>query len=181
MGESFRAIEPQHRSFIEAQTMFFVATAAADGRVNLSPKGLDALRVLGPNRVAWLNLSGSGNETAAHLRENSRMTVMLCAFEGPPKILRLYGHARAIHEGDAGWDELCALFPAYAGTRQIFDLEVDLVHASCGMGVPIMSFVEARGETQLEPFFARLGPDRTREYQLKKNRKSLDGKPTGIG
>lgn len=179
MGESFREIAPGHRAFIEAQKMFFVATAAADGRVSLSPKGLDALRVLGPNRVAWLNLTGSSNETAAHVLENPRMTLMLCAFDGPPKILRLMGYARALYEGDAGFEELVALFPQLDGTRQIFDLEVDLVHTSCGMGVPIMSFVEPRGETQLVPFFTRLGPERTKEYRRKKNRVSMDGKPTG--
>lgn len=180
MGQSFPAIAADHRAFIEAQKMFFVATAAADGRVNLSPKGLDALRVLGENRVAWLNLSGSGNETAAHVRESPRMTLMLCAFDGPPKVLRLYGEARILHEGDPDWAALAALFPAYAGTRQIFDVTIDLVHISCGMGVPVMHFVEARGETQLKPYFARLGPERTRDYQRKKNRLSLDGKPTDI-
>ncbi len=180
MGQSFSSIDSDHLAFIEAQRIFFVATAAPDGRVNLSPKGLDALRVIDPNRVVWLNLSGSGNETASHLLEHPRMTVMMCAFDGPPKVLRLYGMAQTLHEGDPDWAELRALFPAYAGVRQIFDIAIDLVHISCGMGVPIMQFVESRGETQLEPFFARLGPERTREYQRKKNRTSLDGKPTDI-
>jgi hypothetical protein len=180
MGQSFPAIDKDHLALIEAQKMFFVATAAPDGRVNLSPKGLDALRVVDANRVVWLNLSGSGNETAAHLLENPRMTLMMCAFDGPPKVLRLYGTARTLHEGDPDWAELWALFPSYSGARQLFDVAVDLVHTSCGMGVPIMHFVESRGETQLEPYFARLGPERTKDYQRKKNRVSLDGKPTDI-
>ena len=108
------------------------------------------------------------------------MTMMMCAFEGAPRILRLYGHARTLHEGAPGWPDLCRLFPTYAGTRQIFDLTVDLVQVSCGMGVPVMRFDHTRGDTQLEPFFARLGPEGTRRYNRQKNHTSLDGKPTGI-
>lgn len=180
MGQSFAFIQPEHQAFVEAQKMFFVATAAPEGRVNLSPKGLDALRVLGPNRVVWLNLTGSGNETATHLLESPRMTLMFCAFEGPPLILRLYGTAKTLHEGDAAWPELQALFPHYAGARQIFDVTIDLVLSSCGMGVPVMAYGAPRGEAQLEPYFARLGPERVRAYQEKKNRVSLDGKPTDL-
>jgi len=181
MGQRFDAIGPDHAQFIAAQRMFFVATADTEGRVNLSPKGLDALRVLGPNRVAWLNLTGSGNETAAHVRASPRMTLMFCAFDGPPQILRLYGQARILHPGDTEWDSLVADFPAHAGLRQVFDMQVDLVQRSCGMGVPVMQFVEPRGETQLVPHLARLGPERTAEYQRRKNALSLDGKPTDIG
>ena len=180
MAQSFPEIGDDHRAFIEAQKMFFVATAAPDGRVNVSPKGLDSLKVLGPKRVLWLNLTGSGNETATHVLENPRMTLMVCAFDGPPKILRLYGQARMLHEGDDDWEEMRAMFPGYAGARQLFDLEVDLVQDSCGMGVPVMEYVSSRGEEELEPHFDRLGPERTREYQLKKNRLSIDGKPTDI-
>ena len=180
MGQSFTAIDGEHRAFIEAQRVFFVATAAPSGRINMSPKGLDALRVVDANRVVWLNLTGSGNETAAHQLESPRMTLMMCAFEGPPKVLRLYGEARVLREGDADWDGTLKLFPAYAGARQVFDLAVDLVHTSCGLGVPAMDFVESRAETQLVPYFAKLGAERTKEYQRRKNRKSLDGKPTDI-
>ena len=180
MGQSFPSISDEHRSFIETQHMFFVATAAPDGRVNMSPKGLDSLRIVGPNQVVWLNLSGSGNETASHLLESPRITLMMCAFNGPPVILRLYGTANTLHQEYAEWEELRALFPDYAGVRQIFDVKIDLVHTSCGMGVPVMDFVESRVETQLEPYFARLGPEKTVKYQQKKNRISLDGKPTDL-
>lgn len=166
--------------FIENQKMFFVATAAPTGRVNVSPKGLDSLRVLGPNRIIWLNLTGSGNETAAHLLESPRMTVMFCAFEGPPLILRAYGEARNIRPESPEWPELIAHFPPMAGARQIYDLSVDLTLSSCGMGVPLMGFEAGRGETMLEPGWAERGEDGVREYQRKKNRISLDGRPTDI-
>lgn len=180
MGTRFNELQEKHISFIVGQKIYFVATAAAEGRVNLSPKGMDSLRVLGPNRLVWLNLTGSGNETAAHLLENPRMTVMFCAFDGSPLILRAYGTARNVRPLDPDWDELAALFPAMAGRRQIFDLSIDLVLASCGMGVPVMNFREGRGEKMLEPWCAQLGEDGVRDYQRKKNARSLDGKPTDI-
>lgn len=180
MGTRFKALEEKHTAFIRAQKMFFVATAAPQGRVNLSPKGMDSLRVLGPNRLVWLNLTGSGNETAAHLLEDPRMTVMFCAFEGSPLILRTYGTARNIRPGAADWDGLAALFPPMAGARQIYDLSIDLVLASCGMGVPVMRFEEGRGEKMLEPWCANLGENGVAEYQRRKNALSLDGKPTDI-
>lgn len=180
MGTQFTALEEKHVAFIAAQKMFFVATAAADGRVNLSPKGMDSLRVLGPNRLVWLNLTGSGNETAAHVLENPRMTAMFCAFEGPPLILRAYGAARLVRPADPDWKELADLFPAFAGRRQIFDLSIDLALASCGMGVPLMDYREERGNKMLEPWAAQLGETGVRDYQRKKNTQSLDGKPTDI-
>lgn len=180
MGSRFPAFEEKHVAFIAAQKMFFVATAAADGRVNLSPKGMDSLRVTSPNRLFWLNVTGSGNETAAHLLENPRMTVMFCAFEGPPLILRAYGTARNIRPQDAEWEEAAALFPAFSGRRQIFDLSVDLVQASCGMGVPLMDFREDRGARMLESWAVGLGEEGVRAYQRKKNVRSLDGRPTDI-
>lgn len=124
------------KTFIEEQQLFFVATAAPDGRVNMSPKGLDSLRIVDDNHVVWLNLSGSGNETAAHLRESSRMTLMFCAFEGSARILRVYGTAKATHPGEPGWEALVTQFPEMAGSRQIFEMEIDLVQTSCGTGVP---------------------------------------------
>lgn len=180
MGTRFAALEDKHVSFIQNQKIYFVGTAAADGRVNVSPKGMDSLRVLGPNRLVWLNLTGSGNETAAHLLENPRMTVMFCAFEGSPLILRAYGSARNVRPGAADWDELAALFPPMAGARQIYDLSIDLVLASCGMGVPVMRFEEGRGEKMLEPWCAKLGIEGVADYQRRKNAVSLDGKPTDI-
>ncbi len=178
MGQRFSVIGDRHRSFIEQQRMFFVATAAADGRVNVSPKGMDALRVLGPGRVAWLNLTGSGNETAGHLLEHDRMTVMFCAFEGAPMILRLYGRAAVLHRRDAGWADLAGMFPALAGARQIIDMRVDLVQTSCGLGVPLFEYREQRDG--LEAWARSKGADGIRRYWEEKNRLSLDGKATRV-
>ncbi|MEO6607543.1 MAG: pyridoxamine 5'-phosphate oxidase family protein [Aestuariivirga sp.] len=167
-------------AFINAQPMFFVATAAPDGRVNLSPKGLASLRVVNENQIIWLNLSGSGNETAAHLRENPRMTLMFCAFEGEAFILRVYGRAETIHPGEDGWDEHCKHFPKMAGSRQIFVLEIDLIQTSCGSGVPVMAFVAERGPSEMLPFFEEMGEEGVKAYWARKNRQSIDGKETGI-
>ncbi len=168
------------RRFIEKQPMFFVATAGRDGRVNLSPKGLDTLRIKGDNRIVWLNLTGSGNETAAHLRDVNRMTLMFCAFEGDAMILRLYGKARALHPRDPEWDAALADFPLIAGSRQIFDLEIEMVQTSCGTGVPIMHFGAGRAETELVPFYRDMGPEGVEDFWRRKNSLSIDGKPTGI-
>ena len=146
--------------------------------MNVSPKGLDSFRVLGPNRVAWLNGTGSGNETAAHIGLDPRMTIMFCAFEGKPWILRLYGTARAIHAGDAEWTDLLALFPPMQGSRNIFVLDIDLVQTSCGFGVPFMDF-QADRETMAQ-WAAKKGADGVAAYQQEKNRVSLDGLPTGL-
>lgn len=168
------------RKFIQAQQMFFVATAAPDGRVNLSPKGLDSLRILDDNHIVWLSLSGSGNETAAHLRENPRMTLMFMEMRGDPLILRVYGTAKAVHPGEDGWDAHLAKFPAMAGSRNIFDMEIDLVQTSCGSGVPYFEYQGQRGETELVPFFEDMGADGVSSYWQRKNKLSIDGKPTGL-
>ncbi|MEX0319490.1 MAG: pyridoxamine 5'-phosphate oxidase family protein [Ruegeria sp.] len=168
------------RRFIEAQPLFFVATADRDGRVNVSPKGMDTLRIKGDHRIHWLNLSGSGNETAAHVRATGRMTLMFCAFEGNPLILRVYGQARVHHPRDADWDALITDFPKLGGSRQVFDLTIDLVQTSCGSGVPIMEFKTSRGEVELEPYYDELGPDGVKDYWERKNVETIDGKPTGI-
>ncbi|MEL6220284.1 MAG: pyridoxamine 5'-phosphate oxidase family protein [Pseudomonadota bacterium] len=147
-------LNPTLRSFIEWQPMFFVATAGREGRVNLSPKGMDTLRIRGDDRITWLNLSGSGNETAAHVAETGRMTLMFCAFEGDPMILRVYGKASVLHPRDPDWEAAIADFPELAGSRQVFDLAIDKVQTSCGTGVPVMSFQRSRGETELEPISA---------------------------
>ena len=136
MAKQYSEISDDLKHFIEAQKIYFVATAGSDGHVNLSPKGMESLRVLGKNRVVWLNVTGSGNETAAHIQENPRMTIMFAAFDGSPMILRLYGNARVIHRNDSEWSELIALFNPISGARQIFDLSVELVQTSCGMAVP---------------------------------------------
>jgi len=168
------------KAFIAAQPLFFAATAAPDGRVNVSPKGLDSLRILSDTKIIWLNLSGSGNETASHLREHPRMTLMFCAFEGKARILRVYGKARAIHPGEPDWAAGLQHFPVMAGSRQVFELEIDLVQTSCGTGVPLMQFSAQRGPTELLPFYEDMGADGVRAYWDRKNKISLDGKATGI-
>lgn len=178
MGQRYSELNQDLIQFIWNQSIFFVATAQADGRVNLSPKGMDSLRVMDPNTVAWLNVTGSGNETAAHLLENDRMTIMFCAFEGKPMILRLYGQAKTYHARDAEWDELAQRFETIPGARQIFVLNIDLVQTSCGMGVP---YFEYKGERhQLTDWAEKKGAEGISEYWEKKNQVSLDGKPTGI-
>lgn len=178
MAKRLSAISPQLQAFIEQQPIFFVGTAAPDGRVNISPKGMDSLRVLGPTEVAWLNVTGSGNETAAHLRQSPRMTLMFCAFAGAPLILRLYGQAQMVQPDDSGWAQAAALFQRLPGARQVFFLNVDLVQTSCGMAVPLMDFQAQRGE--LNAWAAAKSPDALRAYQQKKNSLSIDGFITGL-
>lgn len=178
MGKRMDYIREDHQEFIAKQKIFFVATAGPEGRINLSPKGNDSFRVLGPNRVMWLNLTGSGNETAAHLRENDRITVMFCAFEGKPLILRLYGTARVYHEYDEAWQEYIDLFPKMTGARQLIDIKVELVQTSCGMSIPYLDFVGER--TLLTDWADKRGRDGIREYWEEKNQVSIDGQPTGI-
>lgn len=180
MGIKTDKLNKTFRAFIEKQIMFFVATAASDGRVNVSPKGLDSLRILSDQKIVWLSLTGSGNETAAHLLQDPRMTLMFCAFEGDHLILRTYGDANVIHPRDPEWGDLYALFPDFAGARNIFVLDIDLVTTSCGSGVPEMSVVRSRGETDLEPYYAEMGPKKVEEFWNKKNIVSLDDQPTGI-
>lgn len=178
MGKQFPEITDRFSTFIAAQSMYFVATAASDGRVNLSPKGLDSLRVLGPNRVAWLNLTGSGNETSAHLLDNPRMTVMFCSFDREPLILRLYGTAREVQPKDPDWDELYSEFPPHISARQIYDMTVDLVQTSCGFGVPLMSVESER--VLLDTWAEKKGPEGVAEYWQQKNLSSIDGMPTKL-
>lgn len=178
MGKQSQSISKRNQEFIKVQKLFFVATATDDSRVNLSPKGGDSLRVLSENRVVWLNVTGSGNETAAHLLEDGRITIMFCAFEGNPMILRLYGTAKAIHPRDSEWNELIGLFPKTAGSRQVIDIKVDLVQNSCGMSVPFFDYKEERN--QLNDWAENKGADGIQEYWEEKNTKSIDGKPTGI-
>jgi len=178
MAKQLTEIDSKLKEFIENQKVFFVATAAADGRINLSPKGMDTLRVLGPNKIVWLNLTGSGNETAAHLLKNNRMTIMLCAFEGKPLILRLYGTAKAFHERDAAYNEYLEMFPKLPGTRQFFEMKVEMVQTSCGYAVPFMDFKEER--TQLNSWAEKQGEERLENYKKEKNAFSIDGFETKI-
>lgn len=178
MAKFYDTLDDKLTTFIAKQKMFFVASAAQDGRVNLSPKGYDALRVLGPQRVIWLNLTGSGNETAAHLLEVNRMTIMFCAVEGAPMILRLYGSAETIHPRHPKWDELYGHFDDYPGARQIFDMTVESVQTSCGFAVPFFDYVGER-ET-LNQSFEKKGVEGTADYWAQKNTVSIDGLPTGL-
>ena len=178
MGRQYSEIPDKLQRFIAEQKIFFVATAGAKGRVNVSPKGMDSLRVLNGNRVVWLSVTGSGNETSAHVQENSRMTLMFCAFHGNPMILRLYGQARVIHMNDPEWDALYALFDPLPGTRQIFDLSVDLVQTSCGMGVPLYEYTGDRDD--LRAWAVKKGQAGLEKYWEEKNQISLDGKQTHI-
>lgn len=169
-------ITPELADWIRQQPLFFNATAPLGGRghVNLSPRGLDSLRIIDPNQVAVLDLTGSGNETAAHLLENGRITLMLCAFTGDPLILRLYGEGEAILPGDEDWAELRALFPGgVPGVRQIFRVLVTRVQTSCGYGVPLMDFVAQRD--RLLNWASEKGAEGIREYQKQKNSTSIDG------
>ena len=178
MGQQFSALNDKHKSFIANQKIFFVATAAPDGRVNVSPKGMDSFRVMGDNRVAWLNVTGSGNETAAHVQVSPRMTLMFMALDGSPLILRLYGKATVIHQHDARWAEMAEHFTLLPGARQIFDVEVDLVQNSCGMAVPFFDYVGER--EQLKDWATGQGDEGLQAYWEKKNQHSIDGKPTNV-
>lgn len=181
MAVKYPEITDRLEQFIKEQNIFFVGTAAAGGRVNVSPKGLDSLRVINKNRVVWLSVTGSGNETAAHVQENQRMTLMFCAFEGKPMILRLYGTAKVVHQNDREWEGLFALFNPIPGARQIFDLSVDMAQTSCGLGVPYYNFAGER--EMLEDWAIRKdGEDGKglKRYWEEKNQFSIDGIPSHI-
>jgi len=176
MGQLFQELTERHIEFIQAQPLYFVATAPKNGRINLSPKGLDSLRVLDNNRIIWMNLTGSANETAAHLLEDSRMTIMFCSFSQKPLILRCYGSATTIHPDQDRWSEISVNFPDSVGSRQVIDLNIDLIHTSCGFGVPRMELLGER--TLLEEWIDKKGSDGIHAYWEEKNSLSLDGKPT---
>jgi len=178
MAKFYDRITSELQTFIEAQHIFFVATAPNHGRVNLSPKGMDALRIVNESEIAYLDLTGSGNETAAHLLENSRITLMLCSFTEKPLILRLYGQGKSLRVKDDAWQEYLSLFPAIAGTRQIVRVKVESVQTSCGFAVPFYEFVGDR--PTLQEWAENKGEDGVHEYWQNKNRHSIDGLPTGI-
>lgn len=178
MAKVYSEIDGEMASWIAGQPLFFNATAPLDrdGHVNLSPRGMDTFRVLGPTKVAYLDLTGSGNETAAHLAENGRITIMFCAFEGKPKILRLYGHGRVVLPQDNDWQVLRPLFPPdLPGVRQIVVVEVHRVQTSCGFGVPLMDFRDQRDT--LHQWADRKGPEGIAAYHREKNSTSIDGLP----
>lgn len=178
MGMQFSELSSKHIEFIGEQKIYFVGTAADTGSVNLSPKGGDSLRVINPTKIAWLNLTGSGNESASHILKNTRMTLMFCAFEGSPLILRTYGKAKMLHNKDPEWKVYSKLFPESVAARQIFILDINVVQASCGMSVPYFKFDGNRDD--LAKWSERQGHEGIEKYWLKKNQKSIDGFETEI-
>ena len=175
MGKSYNQLDDRLVDFIQRQHIFFVGTAptSVDGHLNISPKGLDTFRILGPKTIAYLDLVGSGIETVAHLRQNSRITIMFCAFEGAPMILRIHGRGKVIEPGDAEWEDLVRVFPPRPGMRSIIILEADRITDSCGFGVPEYDF---RGDRdQLTSYACRKGPSGLERYKAEKNRRSIDG------
>ena len=173
MAKQLESINQDLQDFIKNQHIFFVATAAEEGRVNLSPKGCDSFRVINEHKIVWLNLTGSGNETAAHLLKNPRMTIMFCAFEGDPIILRLYGTAKVYGTESENWNDLVRLFPKIAGSRQLVDVDVQNVQISCGMGVPLMDYQSQR--KGLLDWAEKQGDEGLEKYWQKKNTTSIDG------
>jgi hypothetical protein len=181
MGKLHDSIKPSHKEFIEKQHIFFVSTAPlrADGRINLSPKGLDCFKVLSENKVAYVDLISSGNETSAHTLENGRITIMFCSFEEAPNILRLYGKGFTVLPDTGDWKIYSPNFKIYPSTRQIIVADIDLVQTSCGFGVPLYDYV---GERDIHFEWAeKKGTDGLHEYVEQNNLKSLDGLPTSLG
>ena len=178
MAKFYDKLSPRLQKFIEAQKIFFVATAADDGRINLSPKGMDSFKVIDGKRVLWVNVTGSGNETAAHLLAKNRITIMFCSFEGAPNILRLYGSGKEVKPSDSNWEDVAQHFTVLPGTRQIFDITIESAQTSCGMSIP---FFDYKGERQeLNDWAEGKGKDGIKEYWTEKNQTSIDGLPTKI-
>jgi hypothetical protein len=177
MGKRYEAITPELAQWIGAQPLFFVGTAplAADGHLNVSPKGLDTLRILEPRRIAYLDLTGSGAETIAHVRENGRIVVMFCALSGPPKIVRLHGAARVVTASCAEWSTLRPRFPDHMGARAVVDVTVTRISDSCGYGVPSFSGVEPR--VALPRWTENKGREGLVAYRRQHNARSIDGLP----
>jgi hypothetical protein len=177
MGRIRSEIDDDARKFIAAQHMFFVASAPLDanGHVNLSPKGLDTFRILGPTTVAYVDFNGSGVETIAHLKENGRIVLMFCAFQGPPDIFRLYGHGRVIEPHEPEFAALAQSFPTRENARSIIVVELTRIKDSCGYGVPLFQYEGER--EQLQAWARNRGPERLKAYREEKNRQSIDGLP----
>ena len=180
MGKEQVYIAADHRAFIEDQKTFFVGTSplSAEGHINLSPKGFDCFRVLSPTKVGYLDIVGSGNETSSHLLENGRITFMFCAFDGPPKILRLYGKGKTVLPGDDEWNELSEQFTILIATRQIIVADIFMVKTSCGFGVPLYDYTGERDHAH--KWADKKGAEGLEEYKKEKNLVSLDGLPTAL-
>jgi predicted pyridoxine 5'-phosphate oxidase superfamily flavin-nucleotide-binding protein len=178
MSKWYEAITPEIEKFISAQMMFFVATAPNSGRINLSPKGMDTFRVLDEKRVIYLDITGSGNETAAHLFENGRITIMFCAFDRTARIVRLYGRGRTIHPRDESWGEYLAMFPDTPGVRQVMEIDIDSAMTSCGYAVPRLDHLTERDT--LRKYWEKRSDADLAKYHRNKNTRSIDGLPTAI-
>jgi len=178
MSKFYTKITAKLQKFIEAQKIFFVATAPNSGRINLSPKGMDSFRVLDENHVLWLSVTGSGNETGAHLLESERITIMFCSFEKVPNILRLYGKGREIKPKDTNWNAFISLFPETPGTRQIFEITIETAQTSCGMSIPFFEFKGERND--LNNWALKQGTKGIENYWEDKNQSSIDGLPTHL-
>jgi hypothetical protein len=178
MAQFFPRLDDALKSFIAEQHMFFVATAPGEGRVNLSPKGMDTFRVIDDTTACYLDLTGSGNETAAHLRDNGRITIMWCSFGGAARIMRIFGTGKVARPGSAAFERLIGLFPAIVGVRQIMVIDIDEAQTSCGYAVPQYELVRER--PTLVNWAEKQGDDGLRDYWGRKNLKSIDGLPTGI-
>lgn len=177
MGKEYREIDERMQRWIERQRLFFVSTAprADDGRINCSPKGLDALRVLGPRQIAYADTGGSGIETVAHLKENGRIVIMLCAFDGPPKIFRFYGQGRSIEPHDAEFEKLVQKFPDMPAIRNFVVIDIECIRDSCGYGVPLYKFKSDRNS--LRNWCESKTADELLDYRHERNAQSLDGLP----
>jgi hypothetical protein len=178
MSEFFDKITPELAKFIVKQPVFFVATAAPGARINLSPKGMDTFRVLDEQRVGYLDLTGSGNETAAHLLRDGRITIMFCSFDKSAEIARIYGRGAVVRPTDERWPKLIAHFPKLSGVRQIMEIGVESAMTSCGYGVPRMREMTERDT--LEKYWTKRGEGKKEEYQQDHNLRSIDGLPTGM-
>jgi Pyridoxamine 5'-phosphate oxidase len=178
MSNWYKQITPELKDFIADQMVFFVATAPTIGRINLSPKGMDTFRVLSPKRVIYLDITGSGNETAAHLLDNGRITIMFCSFDKTARVARLYGRGRPIHRHHARWLEYLGLFSPEPGVRQIMEIDVESAMTSCGYGVPFMENLKERDT--LRKYWQKRDDQTLTAYQQKENERSIDGLPTGL-
>jgi Pyridoxamine 5'-phosphate oxidase len=178
MARFHEKLTPELGDFITRQHVFFVASAAANGRINLSPKGMNTFRVLDEGRVAYLDLTGSGNETSGHILHDGRLTIMLCSFDEKPLILRLYGRGQVVHPRDPEWADLIARFTQFPGQRQIIVLHIDSLQTSCGFGVP--QFTQAVERQTLIEWSEKKGTDGIRKYWAEKNQKTIDGLETKL-
>jgi hypothetical protein len=178
MAVKFYEINKEHRAFIEKQKMFVIGSAGAEGFINVSPKGMDSFRILDETTVLWLNHTGSGNETSAHVQENGRMTIMFNSYDKKPMIMKLYGNAKVYHSGDDEWEELLSHFPEYEGVRQVFKMDLELLLTSCGFGVPQYKYIGERNA--LQKWAKAKGKEGMKAYWAEKNVETLDGIKTYI-